>query len=87
MNFAIQGISKATRQLLKSREYSSFQVVLRKTHLQHKAQRSEHPSGHRDAHNIVNGCKDEVEMDPPNSLLGEVEASHHVHQVILQSVS
>lgn len=58
-------------------------MLLPKTYLQHKAQRPEHPSGHGDAHDVVDGGEDEVEMDPPNSLFGKVEASHNVHQVIL----
>lgn len=62
-------------------------MLLFETHLQHKAKGPEHSSRHRNAHNIVDGGKDEIEMDPSHCLLGEVKTSHHIHQVILKTIS
>ena len=55
-------------------------------HLQHKAKRSEDTGRHRNAHNIVDGGKDEVKTNSSHSFLGEVQAAHHIYQVILQTI-
>ncbi len=53
--------------------------------LQGDAQRRESPCSNRDTHNVVDDCPEEVETNPVDRALREVDGSHNINQVVLQT--
>ena len=52
--------------------------------LEFEAEGAEHAGGDRDADEVVDGGEDEVEPDAVDGALAEVQAAHHVEEIVLR---